>query len=111
MRRVVGLTWQLQLATEGPFVAEEDKEKASSSVKDARPTQMYSFLPASWAGNTHKETDVLPIGDQEEKGKGLLNHRTDSLGMMQVLRAKYLADRMARGKRMRLLVSQTKELA
>ena len=44
-------------------MAEEDKEKASSSVKDARPTQMYSFLPASWAGDTHKETNVLPIGD------------------------------------------------
>ena len=47
--------------------------------------------------NTHEETDVLPIGDREEKGKGLLNRRTDSLGTMQVLRAKYLADRAARG--------------
>ena len=37
------------------------------SVKDARPTQTYSFLPASWAGNTHKETDFLPIGDREER--------------------------------------------
>ena len=36
------------------------------SVRDASPTQMYFFLPASWVGNTHKETDVLPIGDQEE---------------------------------------------
>ena len=63
---------------------------------------MYSFLPASWAGDTHEETDVLPIGDQEEKGKGLLNRRTDSLGTMQVLRAKYLADKTARDKRMRL---------
>ena len=68
---------------------------------------MYSFLPASWAGNTHKETDVLPIGDQEEKGKGLPNRRTDSLGTMQVLRAKYLADKTVRDKRMRLLASQT----
>ena len=66
-------------------------------VKDASSTQMYSFLPASWAGDTHEETDGLPICDQEEKGKGLLNRRTDSLGMMQVLRAKYLADRVARG--------------
>ena len=36
-------------------------------VRDARPTQTYSFLPASWAGDTHEETDFLPIGDQEEK--------------------------------------------
>ena len=69
MRQVVGLTWQLLLAIEGPFVAEEDKEKASSSVKDARLTQTYSFLPASWVGDTHEETDFLPIGDQEEKEK------------------------------------------
>ena len=81
------------------------------SVKDSSLTRTYSFLPASWAGNTHEETDVLPIGDQEEKGKGLLNCRTDSLGTMQVLRAKYLADKTARDKRMRLLVSHTKELA
>ena len=60
-------------------MTEEDKGKASSSVKDARLTQTYSFLPASWMGNTHKETDFLPIGDQEEKGKRRLNHRTDSL--------------------------------
>ena len=53
---------------EGPFVAEEDKGKASSFVRDASPTQTYSFLPASWAGNTHEEIDVLPIGDREEKG-------------------------------------------
>ena len=61
-------------------------------VRDASPTQMYSFLPASWVGDIHEETDVLPIGDQEEKGKRLLNHCTDSLGTMQVLVAKYLAD-------------------
>ena len=67
MQRAVGSTWQLLLATESPFVVEEDKEKASSSVKDARPTQTYSFLPASWAGNTHEETDFLPIGNQEER--------------------------------------------
>ena len=30
-------------------------------VKDASSTQAYSFLPASWVGDTHKETDVLPI--------------------------------------------------
>ena len=53
---------------------------------------MYSFLLASWAGDTHEETDILPIGDQEEKGKRLLNCHTDSLGTMQVLVAKYLAD-------------------
>ena len=53
---------------------------------------MYSFLPASWAGDTHEETNILPIGDQEEKEKWLLNRPTDSLGTMQVLMAKYLAD-------------------
>ena len=91
---MVGSTWRLLLATEGPFVTEEDKEKASSSVKDARPTQMYSFLPASWVGDAHGETNFLPIGNREEKGKQLLNHRTDSLGMMQVLVAKYLQMRV-----------------
>ena len=65
---MVGPTWQLLLATKGPFVTEEDKGKASSFVKDASPTQTYSFLPAFWAGNTHKETNVLPIGNREEKG-------------------------------------------
>ena len=38
-------------------------------VKDARSIQTYSFLPASWVGNTHEETDFLPIGDREEKEK------------------------------------------
>ena len=41
----------------------------SLCVKDARLTQTYSFLPAFWAGDTHEETDFLPIGDQEEKEK------------------------------------------
>ena len=50
---MVGSTWQLLLAMKGPFVAEEDKGKASSFVKDASSTQTYSFLPASWVGNTH----------------------------------------------------------
>ena len=62
-------------------------------VKDASPTQTYVYLPASWAGDTHKETDILPIGDREEKGERFLNCRTDSPGTMQVLRAKYLADK------------------
>ena len=48
-------------------MAEEDKGKASSSVKDASLTQMHSFLPASWVGDTHEETDFLPIDDREEK--------------------------------------------
>ena len=65
---MVGSTWQLLLATESPFVAEEDKGKASSSVKDARSSLMYSFLPAFWMGNAHEETDFLPIGNQEDKG-------------------------------------------
>ena len=85
MWRAVGLTWQLLLATESPFVAEEDKEKASSSVKDARPTQTYSFLPASWMGDTHEETDFLPIGDREEKGMRLLDRRTDNPETRRVL--------------------------
>ena len=69
----------LLLATEGPFVAEEDKGKASSSVRDASPTHTYSFLPASWVGDAHKETDFLPIGDREGKEERCLNRRTDSL--------------------------------
>ena len=36
-------------------------------VKDASLSQTYSFLPASWAGDTHEETDFLPIGDREAK--------------------------------------------
>ena len=48
-------------------MAEEDKGKASFSVRDARPTQTYSFLPASWTGDTHEETNFLPIGNREEK--------------------------------------------
>ena len=39
----------------------------SVSVKDASLSRTYSFLPASGAGNTHEETDFLPIGDQEVK--------------------------------------------
>ena len=66
---MVDSTWQLLLATKGPFVTEEDKGKASSFVRDASLTQTYSFLPASWAGDTHEETDILPIGDQEEMGQ------------------------------------------
>ena len=60
-------------------MVEEDKGKASSSVKDARPTRTYSFLPASWTGDTHEETDFLPIGDREEKSIGLLSRHTDNL--------------------------------
>ena len=60
------------------------------SVKDTRLTQTYSFLPASWAGDAHEETDFLPIGDREvEKGR-LLVRRTDSLEAIQVLVAEYL---------------------
>ena len=32
-------------------------------VKDASLARMYSFLPASWVGDAHEETDFLPIGD------------------------------------------------
>ena len=68
MWQAVGSTWQLQLAIEGPFVVEEDKGKASSSVRDASLTRTYFLLPASWVGDAHEETDFLPIGDQEERG-------------------------------------------
>ena len=71
-------------------MTEEDKGKASSSVKDARLTQTYSFLPASWVGDTHQETNFLPIGDREVKERQLLVHRIDSLETVQVLVAKYL---------------------
>ena len=83
---------------ESPFVVEEDKGKASPSVRDARPTQMYSFLPASWTGDTHEETDFLPLGDREEKDTQLLNRHTDNLGARQVLVAKYLQTRVRRDK-------------
>ena len=73
-------------------MTEEDKGKASSFVKDASSTQTYSYLPASWVGDTHEETDILPIGNQEEKGERFLDYHTGSLGTMQVLMAKYLAD-------------------
>ena len=33
------------------------------SVKDASLTWTYSFLPAFWTGDTHEETDFLPIGN------------------------------------------------
>ena len=60
-------------------MVEEDKGKASSSVRDTSLTQMYSFLPASWAGDTHEETDFLPIGNREEKEEQCLSRHTDSL--------------------------------
>ena len=93
-------------------MAEEDKGKASSSVKDASLTQMYSFLPASWVGDTHEETDFLPIGNREEKER-CLNRCTDSLEAMQVLMAKYLAEgrRGSRGKEIGLLATSSRELA
>ena len=77
-------------------MVEEDKGKASSSVKDASLTWTYSFLPASWAGDTHEETDFLPIGDREEKEEQCLNRCTDSLEAMQVLLAKYLQTKVSR---------------
>ena len=73
-------------------MAEEDKGKASPSVKNASPTRSYSFLPASCVGNTHEETDFLPIGNREEKEGQSLNRHTDSLEMMRVLYDKVLAD-------------------
>ena len=61
-------------------------------VKDARLTQTYSFLPASWVGDTHGETNFLPIGDREAKEGRLLVRRTDSLETIQVLGGKVLVD-------------------
>ena len=62
-----------------------------TGVKDASWSQTYSYLPASWAGDTHEETDFLPIGDREEKER-CLDRRTDSLEATPVLMAKYRAD-------------------
>ena len=58
-------------------------------VKDASWSRTYSFLPASWAGDAHEETDFLPIGDREEKEGRCLNRRSGGLAAMQVLMAKY----------------------
>ena len=74
-------------------MVEEDKRKASSSVKDACLTQTYSFLLASWAGDTHEETDFLPIGNREEKEELCLDRCTDSPEAIRVLMAKYFSDR------------------
>ena len=49
-------------------------------VKDTRLTQTYSLLPASWTGDTHEETDFLPISDREGKSIKLLDRRSDNLG-------------------------------
>ena len=62
------------------------------SVKDASSTPTYSFLPASWVGDAHGETDFLPIGDREETGGTILNRRTDSLRAELVPVARNLAD-------------------
>ena len=59
------------------------------TVKDARLTQTYSFLPASWTGDAHEETDFLPIDNREEKDMLLLNRRVDNPGTKRVLMAKY----------------------
>ena len=65
-------------------------------VRNARSTQTYSFLPASWTGDTHEETDFLPIGDREDKERQLLDCCADSLETRQVLVAKYLQTRVFR---------------
>ena len=63
------------------------------TVKDASSDMTHSFLPASWAGNTHEETNVLPIGNREEEEKCFLNRHTDSLETRQVLYDKVLLSR------------------
>ena len=37
-------------------------------VKDASLTQTYSFLPTFWAGDTHEETDFLPMSGSGRQG-------------------------------------------
>ena len=71
-------------------------QKGKQPVKDARLTQTYSFLPASWAGDTHEETDFLPISGREVKEGQCLNRRTDSSETVQVLMAKYLQTKVSR---------------
>ena len=59
------------------------------TVKDASSTRTYSFLPTSWMGDAHEETDFLPVGDREEKSMRLLDRRTDNLETRRILVAKY----------------------
>ena len=66
----------------------------TASVRDASPTQMYSFLPASWVGDTHKETDILPIGSQEEMGWATTRPSYWQPKAMQVLMLKNLPMRI-----------------
>ena len=42
-------------------------------------------------GDTHEETDFLPLGDREEQEEQLLNCHTDSLETVLVLYDKELA--------------------
>ena len=77
------------------------KKSQGPSVRDASLSRTYSFLPTSWVGDTHEETNFLPISDREEKEGRCLNRRTDSLESMRVLMAKYL--RGFRGKETGLL--------
>ena len=58
------------LARKGPhFPGHPELHTRLEGVRDASPTQTYSFLPASWAGDTHEETNILSISDQEEMGQ------------------------------------------
>ena len=64
--------WYMKLANPGIPDSEKTFKKLCKTfeaafVKDARSTRTYSFLPASWTGDTHEETDFLPISDREEK--------------------------------------------
>ena len=77
-------------------------------VKDASLTQTYSFLPASWVGDTHEETDFLPIGDRE--AKECLNRRSvdDTSTYGKVLSKR---QSRSRSKETRLLATSNGELA
>ena len=51
------------------FLNEEERGSLGGlgCVKDASLSWTHSFLPASWAGDTHEETVFLPIGYREVK--------------------------------------------
>ena len=66
---LIGLVWHSSPSTINSTLLQSSLLSNSltpTPVKDASSTRVYSFLPASRVGDTHEETDVLPISDQEE---------------------------------------------
>ena len=57
----------LLLATGGPFVTEEDKGKLVLLLGMLARHKCTPFFLLLGAGDTHEETNVLPISDREEK--------------------------------------------